>query len=89
MGRRDLRRIPPEAAVKRSETKPVTDLDHDGLPDVAELRTFNDRAIFDAGSKSPSEMETAYAAAYNLVRRLIQSEGEQKVWKSIADRRYS
>ena len=40
-------------------------------------------------AKSPSEMQTAYAAAYNLVRRLIQSEGEQKVWKSIADRRYS
>ena len=42
-----------------------------------------------ANAKSPSEMQTAYAAAYNLVRRLIQSEGEQKVWKRIADRRYS
>jgi len=36
----------PEAAVKRSETKAVSDLDHDGLPDVAELRTFNDRENF-------------------------------------------
>ena len=36
----------PEAAVERSETKAVSDLDHDGLPDVAELRTFNDRENF-------------------------------------------
>jgi uncharacterized protein len=36
----------PEAAVKPSKTLPPADLDHDGLPDVAELRTFNDRENF-------------------------------------------
>ena len=34
-----------EAAEKRSETG-LTDLDHDGFPDGAELRTFNDRENF-------------------------------------------
>jgi uncharacterized protein len=41
---------PAEAASKRleqsSEPGPAADLDHDGLPDVAELRTFNDRENF-------------------------------------------
>ncbi len=36
----------PEAAVKRSEPSLSTDLDHDGFPDAAELRTFNDRESF-------------------------------------------
>jgi uncharacterized protein YfaT (DUF1175 family) len=36
----------PEAAVKRSEPVLTTDLDHDGFPDAAELRTFNDRESF-------------------------------------------
>ena len=36
----------PEAAVKRSEPASATDLDHDGFPDNAELRTFNDRESF-------------------------------------------
>jgi len=36
----------PEAAAKRSETTSATDMDHDGLPDSAELRTFNDRENF-------------------------------------------
>ena len=36
----------PEVAAKRSEPGPATDLDHDGLPDIAELRTFNDRENF-------------------------------------------
>ena len=35
----------PEAAAKRSETG-LSDLDHDGFPDSAELRTFNDRESF-------------------------------------------
>lgn len=42
-----------------------------------------------ATAKSAGEMQNAYAGAYNLVRRLIQSDGEQKVWKRIADRSYS
>ncbi|HET9710944.1 MAG TPA: hypothetical protein VFP64_03650, partial [Pyrinomonadaceae bacterium] len=42
-----------------------------------------------ASAKSAGDMQTAYAGAYNLVRRLIQSDGEQKVWKRIADRSYS
>ena len=39
-----------------------------------------------ATAKSAADMQTAYAGAYNLVRRLIQSEGEQNVWKRIANR---
>lgn len=35
----------PEAAAKRSEPG-LSDLDHDGFPDGAELRTFNDRESF-------------------------------------------
>src|ERR1044072_8078163 len=34
------------AAAKRSELSPNADLDHDGLPDVVEFRTFNDRENF-------------------------------------------
>lgn len=36
----------PQPAPKRSEPSPALDLDHDGLPDNAELRTFNDRENF-------------------------------------------
>jgi len=36
----------PEAAAKRPETEVMTDLDHDGFPDSAELRTYNDRESF-------------------------------------------
>jgi uncharacterized protein len=36
----------PEAAAKHSELMPQADLDHDGLPDGTELRTFNDRENF-------------------------------------------
>ena len=36
----------PEPHVKRSEPELNADLDHDGLPDSAELRTFNDRENF-------------------------------------------
>ena len=39
--------------------------------------------------KSAGEMKSAYAAAYNLVKELIRAEGEKKVWKRVADRRYS
>jgi uncharacterized protein len=35
-----------EAAAKQSEPAPNVDLDHDGLPDLIELRTFNDRENF-------------------------------------------
>ncbi|HEU4836643.1 MAG TPA: SpoIID/LytB domain-containing protein, partial [Pyrinomonadaceae bacterium] len=42
-----------------------------------------------ASAKSATEMRNAYAAAYNLVKQLIRSEGEQKVWKRVADRGYS
>ena len=36
----------PEAAAKRSEPELITDLDHDGFPDAAELSSFNDRESF-------------------------------------------
>ena len=35
-----------EPAPKRSELNPNADLDHDGLPDNVELRSFNDRENF-------------------------------------------
>ena len=37
---------PPPARTTRAEPELNTDLDHDGLPDSAELRTFNDRENF-------------------------------------------
>ena len=42
-----------------------------------------------ASAKSATDMRNAYAAAYNLVKQLIRNEGEQKVWKRVADRSYS
>jgi stage II sporulation protein D len=42
-----------------------------------------------ASGKSSAEMRSAYAAAYKLVRDLVQAEGEAKVWKRVAERRYS
>jgi stage II sporulation protein D len=39
-----------------------------------------------ASAKSATDMRNAYAAAYNLVKQLIRSEGENKVWQKIADR---
>jgi len=39
-------RANPETVSKRSEPGPNVDLDHDGLPDNVELRTFNDRENF-------------------------------------------
>ena len=35
------------------------------------------------------QLRIAYAAAYNLVKQLIRSEGENKVWQRVADRSYS
>jgi hypothetical protein len=34
-------------------------------------------------------LKGSYAAAYNLVKQLIRSEGEQKIWKRVADQGYS
>lgn len=42
-----------------------------------------------SSAKSAGEMRAAYAAAYNFVKQLIRVEGENKVWKRIADRSYS
>ena len=36
----------PEPTAKRSGPDPNADLDHDGIPDIVELRTFNDRENF-------------------------------------------
>jgi DNA-binding protein H-NS len=35
-------------------------------------------------AKSSQEMRVAYAAAYAEVKRLIQNEGEAKVWRRVA-----
>jgi stage II sporulation protein D len=42
-----------------------------------------------SSAKSATEMELAYAGAYDLVRQLIRLEGENKVWKRLAERNYS
>ncbi len=42
-----------------------------------------------ASPESAAEMQSAYAAAYNLVRELVSSEGERNVWKRVAQRNYS
>jgi hypothetical protein len=42
-----------------------------------------------ASAKSADDMRAAYAAAYHLVQELIRREGENKVWKRLADRSYS
>ena len=42
-----------------------------------------------ATAKSADDMKAAYAAAYHRVQELIRREGENKVWKRLADRSYS
>jgi len=42
-----------------------------------------------ATANSVDDMKAAYAAAYHLVQELIRREGENKVWKRLADRSYS
>lgn len=42
-----------------------------------------------SSARSADEMRAAYAAAYNFVKQLIRVEGENKVWKRLADRGYS
>lgn len=42
-----------------------------------------------ASAKSAGEMRSAYAAAYKLVKEMVQAEGEAKVWKRVTERRYS
>ena len=42
-----------------------------------------------ASAKSAADMRSAYAAAYKLVKELVQAEGEAKLWKRVAERRYS
>lgn len=42
-----------------------------------------------ASARTAPEMEAAYAAAFGVVRELIRIEGENKVWKRVAERNYS
>ena len=42
-----------------------------------------------ASTKTAADMRSAYAAAYKIVQGLILAEGEGKVWKRVAERRYS
>lgn len=37
-----------------------------------------------ASVRTATEMQNAYAAAYNAVRQLVRDEGEQRVWKRVA-----
>lgn len=41
-----------------------------------------------ATAKTPAEMKSAYAAAYQAVRKLVRAEGENKLWKRVAQRSY-
>jgi stage II sporulation protein D len=41
-----------------------------------------------ATAKTAAEMKEAYAAAYRTVRELVRTEGENKLWKRIAQRSY-
>jgi hypothetical protein len=41
-----------------------------------------------ASAKSADQMRAAYGGAYNFVKQLIRVEGENKVWKRLADRSY-
>ena len=42
-----------------------------------------------ASPQTAAEMQSAYAAAYNLVRELVRAEGESKVWQRVAQRNYN
>ena len=42
-----------------------------------------------ASASTAAEMQAAYAAAFKLVSQLIRVEGENKVWKRVAERNYS
>jgi hypothetical protein len=42
-----------------------------------------------ASARTSAEMQTAYAAAFRIVSELIRIEGENKVWKRVAERNYS
>jgi stage II sporulation protein D len=42
-----------------------------------------------ASVRTATEMQSAYAAAYRAVRELVRAEGEQRVWKRLAERNYS
>jgi uncharacterized protein YfaT (DUF1175 family) len=48
---------PKTIRLTRTEPNPTADLDHDGLPDVAELRSFNDRENFRAWFTWVAEMQ--------------------------------
>ena len=41
-----------------------------------------------AAAKTSAEMKSAYAAAYHAVRKLVRVEGENKLWKRVAQRSY-
>lgn len=41
-----------------------------------------------AAAKTSAEMKSAYAAAYQAVRKLVRAEGENKLWKRVAQRSY-
>ena len=42
-----------------------------------------------ASARTAAEMQAAYAAAFSVVRELIRTEGENKVWNRVAERNYS
>jgi hypothetical protein len=41
-----------------------------------------------ASARSAEEMKTVYAAAYKMVQELVRVEGENKLWKRVAQRSY-
>jgi len=55
---------------------------NNGLP----LETLEQKL---ASPATAAEMQSAYSAAYNVVRRLVSAEGESKVWQRVAQRNYN
>ena len=61
------------------------------LPQSPETKTMAvemiEQKLTSAGTSA--EMQSAYAAAFRIVSQLVRIEGENKVWKRVADRNYS
>lgn len=61
------------------------------LPRSEESKSLTVEAIEQklASARTSAEMQTAYAAAFRIASELVRIEGENKVWKRVAERNYS
>ena len=60
-----------------------------GTGSHAEAAPAQGAATAPSAAKTAAEMQAAYAAAFKVVRELVRLEGENKVWKRVAERNYS